>query len=215
MKANDGDLSRAEYVYKRIRDGIRSGKYQSGHRLREAELAAHLKVSRTPIREAIRRLVSDGLVELSPARGVMIVELDKQKVREMYALREALEGAVARYGAQHASQSEIDAMRSLLQREKSAKSPQEVARINRLFHQSLQDASHNRYLVNSLHMLHDVLAILPGNPFEIPERAKQAQREHAAVLSAIEARQPERAEKLAQQHIQNAGIARIQQMFEG
>ena len=214
MKAGPGDLSRAEYVYKRIRDGIRTGKYRSGHRLREIELAANLRVSRTPIREAIRRLVSDGLVELSPARGVMIVELDKQKVREMYALREALEGAVARYAAQHASQNEIEAMRNLLQREKKADSPREIARINRLFHQCMQEASHNRYLVNTLHMLHDVLAILPGNPFENPTRARQAQHEHAAVLSAIERRHPEDAERLARQHIENAGTVRIQQMFE-
>jgi DNA-binding GntR family transcriptional regulator len=214
MKAVDPNLSRAEYVYRRIRDGIRSGKYRSGHRLREAELAAHLKVSRTPIREAIRRLVSDGLVELSPSRGVMIIELDKQKVREMYALRETLEGAVARYSAQHASPNEIQAMRALLQRERQTSSPQEVARINRLFHQNMQEASHNRYLVHTLHMLYDVLAVLPGNPFEIPTRMKEATEEHAAVLSAIETRQPERAEELARRHIQNAGVARIQQMFE-
>jgi DNA-binding GntR family transcriptional regulator len=210
----DANLSRAEYVYKRIREGIRSGKYRSGHRLREAELAALLKVSRTPIREAIRRLASDGLIEHSASRGMMIIELDKQKVREMYGLRQTLEGAVARYAAQHASNSEIDAMRALLKREKEADSPQEIARINRLFHQAMQDASHNRYLVHMLHMLYDLLALLPGNPFEIPDRVKQAQREHLAVLTAIERRDPDSAETLARQHIQNAGSARIQQMFE-
>jgi DNA-binding FadR family transcriptional regulator len=144
----------------------------------------------------------------------MIIELDKQKVREMYALRETLEGAIARYSAQHASQDELRAMRALLQRESQSSSPAEVARINRLFHQSMQEASHNRYLVHTLHMLYDVLAILPGNPFDIPRRMKEAKQEHAAVLSAIEARQPKRAEELARRHIQNAGLARIQQMFE-
>ncbi|HZS55967.1 MAG TPA: GntR family transcriptional regulator [Bryobacteraceae bacterium] len=208
------DLSRAEYVYKRIREGIRNGQYRPGYRLRETELAERLKVSRTPIREAIRRLAADGLIELSSSRGMMIIELDKQKVREMYAVRETLEGAVARYAAQHASASDIETMRALLQREKKAKSPKEILKVNRLFHQAMQEASHNRYLVHILHMLYDLLAVLPGNPFEMPARVIEAQKEHLAVLTAIEQRNPEVAEQLARQHIQNAGIARLRQMFE-
>lgn len=213
-KIEEADLSRAEYVYKRIREEIRNGQYRPGYRLREAELAARLKVSRTPIREAIRRLASDGLIELSPSRGMMIIELDKQKVREMYALRETLEGAVARCAAQHASQTEIEGMRGLLQREKEAKSPKEILKINRLFHQAMQEASHNRYLVHTLHMLYDLLSVLPGNPFEMPARVIQSQKEHLAVLTAIEQRNPETAEMLGRQHIQNAGVSRLQQMFE-
>jgi DNA-binding GntR family transcriptional regulator len=68
--------------------------------------------------------------------------------------------------------------------------------------------------VHTLHVLSDLLALLPGNHFEFPERARETTRQHLAVLIAVEQRQPENAEKLARQHIQNAGFARIHQVFE-
>src|SRR5438477_8377360 len=84
----DGNSSRADYVYQWLRKSMRSGEFRPGDRLRETDLAEQLKVSRTPIREAIHRLVSEGLVEEAPSRGVMFVQLDKQQVRELYAVRE-------------------------------------------------------------------------------------------------------------------------------
>ena len=110
---DEQDLSRAELAYKRLREGIRAGEFRPGQRLRETELASRLTMSRTPVREAIRRLASDGLIEVAPSRGVMIIDLNKQQVRELYALRETLEGAAARLAAQHASPAEIEAMGDL------------------------------------------------------------------------------------------------------
>lgn len=210
---DEQDLSRAELAYKRLRDGIRSGEFRPGQRLREAELATKLNVSRTPVREAIRRLASDGLIEVAPSRGVMIITLSKQQVRELYALRETLEGAAARLAAQHASPSEIDAMGELLHACRAADQAQEIARLNLLFHQAIHDAAHNRYLAQALMHLSDSLALLPGTTFEAPGRPEAAHEEHRAIVEAIAARAADKAEHFARHHIAMAGSTRMRMMF--
>jgi len=212
--ADEPNLSRAEYVYQQLRQGIRSGEFRPGDRLREAELANRLNVSRTPIREAIRRLASDGLVEVAPSRGVMFIQLDKQQVRELYALRESLEGTAAGLAAQHASADEIAVMQELLDDPAGVSSnPAAVAQTNRMFHQSIHDAAHNRYLAQALVQLADSLALLPGTTYEAPGRTQAAHAEHLGILQAIEARDAEKAELLARQHIQAAGRVRMRMMF--
>ncbi|CAH1692392.1 HTH gntR-type domain-containing protein [Hyphomicrobiales bacterium] len=209
-----GNLSRAEAVYRQIRQGIRSGRYKPGDRLREAELATQLDVSRTPIREAINRLVSDRLVEVAPSRGVMVVQLDRQQVRELYALREALEGTAAGFAARHASAAEIEMMYELLAASKEALGPADAAAANTRFHQAIHESAHNRYLGLALEQLSDSLALLPGTTFEEPGRAETAIGEHLAILEAIAEREPERADEAARLHIRHAGQVRFRMMFK-
>src|SRR4051812_6763342 len=157
---DEENLSRADFVYQRLRQGIRAGEFRPGDRMREADLAAKLNVSRTPIREAIRRLASEGLLEVAASRGVMIIQLDKQQVRELYALREALEGTAARLAAHHASTGENSEMRELLERPENTKErPEVIAKLNRVFHRTIHDAAHNRYLAEALEQLSDSLAL--------------------------------------------------------
>jgi DNA-binding GntR family transcriptional regulator len=210
---DEQDLSRAELAYKRLRQSIRMGEFRPGQRLREAELATQLNVSRTPIREAIRRLASDGLIEVAPSGGVMIINLNKQQVRDLYALRETLEGAAARLAAQHASPAAIATMRELLDAGKAAQEPRQLARLNQLFHREIQDAAHNRYLALALVQLSDSLALLPGTTYEVPGRSEAAYEEHMAILDAINSRELEKAEELARHHIAMAGQTRIRMMF--
>lgn len=210
----DGDLSLAEGVYKRLREGIRRGDFRAGQRLREADVAAELKVSRTPVREAIRRLSADGLVEVSPSRGMRIIHLDRQQVRELYSLREALEGAAARLATQHASLAEVKTIEELLLACKAEREPAKVARFNRLFHEAIHDAAHNRYLSSALTQLSDSLALLPGTTYELRGRSETAHREHLDILKAIKARQAKQAEKVARHHVALAGRARVKMMFD-
>ncbi len=209
------NLSRADYVYQWLREQMRSGGFSPGDRLREVELAVRLGVSRTPIREAIRRLASDGLVEGAPSRGVMFIRLDKQQVREIYSLRTVLEGAAARLAAQHASEGEIALMRELIGSiEDVGNSPEAHGRNNRILHQAICEAAHNRYLMQALTQLSDSLGLLPGTTFQIPGRPVEARKEHLAIVAAIERRDADEAERLARQHIQLAGQVRFRMMFE-
>lgn len=214
-EVSGANLSRAEAVYRQIRAGIRNGRYKPGARLREADLAAQLQVSRTPIREAINRLVSDRLVEVGPSRGVMVVQLDRQQVRELYSLREALEGTAAGLAARHASAAEIEMMYELLAASRDAVSPANAAAANARFHQAIHESAHNRYLSLALEQLSDSLALLPGTTFEAPGRGEAASAEHLAILEAIVEREPSRAEEAARLHIRHAGQVRFRMMFKG
>lgn len=84
------DTSLGEGVHVQLRDAIRRGRYKPAERIREAEVADWLKVSRTPVREAFRRLQADGLLVLTPWRGAQVAELNREQVVELYAMRKAL-----------------------------------------------------------------------------------------------------------------------------
>ncbi|TDR89637.1 GntR family transcriptional regulator [Enterovirga rhinocerotis] len=211
--SDDRDLPLAEQVYRRLRREIGAGELRSGQRLRETELAERLNVSRTPIREAIRRLASEGLVEMAASRGMAITSLDRQQVRELYDLRASLEGTAAGMAAQHASAADIAAMWDLLEAGRDLSEPEQVALLNRRFHEAVRDAARNRYLDQALAQLSNSLALLPGTTFEIAGRPQAAHAEHSAVLAAIEARDSAEAEALARRHIVQAGQTRLRMMF--
>ncbi|MHA1153599.1 MAG: GntR family transcriptional regulator [Alphaproteobacteria bacterium] len=207
--------SRAEYVEARIREAIQDGRYQPGARLRETEIAERLKVSRTPVREALRRLESEGLLGFVPWRGVVVAQLDRRQVMELYAMRAILEGAAAGLAARQVQPAEIDLLDALLARAEAAEDhPTRLASINREFHQAIQAAAHNRYLTQTLDGLRNALALLRGTTFALPGRAAEAQNEHRSILDAIRAHDAEAAETAARAHIAQAERARLRMLLE-
>jgi DNA-binding GntR family transcriptional regulator len=212
---DNSGISRSQLVHNWLKGLIREGTFQPGQRIREAEIAERLGVSRTPVREAMNRLISEGLLALNPIRGFAVAELDKQQVLEIYALREFLEGASARFAAQHASPPEIDSLHEMLAQ--SLKIPEEEprkqAKLNREFHAAISGAAHNRYLQRALTGLADSLGLVPGTTFEAKGRAKAVYDEHLAIVNAIEERDPVRAEAAAREHIRKAGEVRLKLLF--
>ena len=101
-------------AYERLLNAIDSGELAPGSRLLEAQLAERLGVSRTPVREALRRLEAQGLVTHEPHRGVVVAELDYDQLGELYAVREVLEGTAARLAARHASPEEVEVLREMV-----------------------------------------------------------------------------------------------------
>ena len=137
--------SRAEFAYAHLLDGIRRQILKPGERVREDEVSKRLGISRTPVRQALQRLETRGLLQQAPGRGLVVTELDRQRLTELYAVRELLEGAAARLAAQHASESEIAIMRDRLREFRSAApDPEKLARVNRLSHATVHHAAHNR-----------------------------------------------------------------------
>lgn len=204
------NASRGEFVYQQLRTAISEGRFQPGARIREEEVAHHLGVSRTPVREAIRRLQTRGLLTMAPGSGLIIVELSKQQTLELYAFRELLEGAAARLAAQHVSPSEIDALRHIQEEfRQHMDDPKQLARINRLFHSTIIDAAHNQYMLDSLNNLTDALALLRNTTFSVPGRPETALIEHEAIITAIAARDSDAAEQAARSHIAEAQRARM------
>ena len=207
--------SRADQVRERIREAIRSGRYKPGDRIRETEVADWLDVSRTPVREAFRRLESEGLLTFESWRGVVVADLDRQQVSELYAMREVLEGAAARLAARHIDDCEIEVLELLLDRaDKTNNDPATLAEINRQFHEMIYGAAHNRYLTQTLEQLRNALALLRGTTFAVPGRAETAAREHRAILDAIRRRDSNNAEAAARAHIEAAHRARLRLLLE-
>lgn len=212
----DESLPLSEQAYRSILEAIQNGTLRPGTRMREVELAKSLGISRTPVREALGRLMSEGLAVNDPVRGMIIAELDYANVNELYAMREVLEGTAARFAAQHASEAEITILLELIERERQldGASAADMVNHNRVFHDTLYRAAHNRYLVKTLSTLRETMALLGRTTLANQGRSAQAVEEHLAIVAAIRDRAPEAAEAAARHHIRAAHHSRLKLMFD-
>jgi DNA-binding GntR family transcriptional regulator len=203
--------SRADFVYDSLRDAIWDGRIAAGERVREEEIARNLGVSRTPVREALQRLQQRGLLVFGAGRGLIVAQLSPHQVMQLYAMREILEGSAARFAAQHATETDI-AILYRLQRELANAAPDAMVLVtlNRRFHQAIYEAAHNQYLLQTLNILHDSLALLHNTTFRVPRRRSESDEEHRRIVAAIEQRDPDRAEKTARVHIRQAQRTRFE-----
>lgn len=203
-------------AYSELRQRIVNGDLRAGERLREVELASLLGVSRTPVREAIKRLESEGFAAYVSSRGAIVAELTAEQAVELYAMREVLEGAAARFASQHASPAEVQLLGDLLAMQKTLDpDPDEQSRLNRRFHQSIYRMAHNRYLLDILTKSQDYMVLLRKTTYHAPGRNKTAYREHAAIVEAIKARDSDKAEEAARRHIREAQRIRMMLQFGG
>lgn len=212
--ANQRGEPRSEQAYRFIIDAIKEGSLTPGTRIREVELAERTGLSRTPVREALNRLQLEGLVANDPARGTIITELDHGMVSELYAMREVLEGTAAGLAAQHASEVEIAFLREISERDARLSETRDLVKNNKLFHSTLYRCGHNRYLLKMLHSLQESMMLLGRSTLAKPGRAETARSEHRAIIDALEARDPEAAERHARSHIREAYKVRLEAFFE-
>jgi DNA-binding GntR family transcriptional regulator len=208
---SDRGQSRADFVYEAVRSAIQTGQLGRGKRVREEEVADILGVSRTPVREALRRLQASGLLEISHRRGLSVSIIGRRQVLELFDMREVLEGAAARFAAQHASESEILLLRRLLSESLTVEDdPLKTTHLNRVFHHAIYDAAHNMYLLGSLGEVYDSMALLGKTTYAIKGRARNAHEEHVVIVEAIAARDPEKADQAARAHVAMAKQARLE-----
>lgn len=211
---NDDDLPRGERAYRYIRQALATQKLMPGDRLREVDLAEMIGLSRTPIREALARLESEGLVVHDATLGIMVADLDYNMITELYFMREILEGTAARLAAQHASDVEISLLEDMCaQYANSVGNDQQLGRSNRQFHELLYNCSHNRYLIKMLKTLHDTLTLLGNTTLTDQKRVKDTIKEHEAVVSAIKKHDPDGAEKALREHIYASQKMRIRRLI--
>lgn len=208
-------MSIAQTVYDALISRLRAGAYHPGDRMPAEDIAQSFRVSRTPVREALSRLQERGLLEMT-STGLAVTRLEQAEVVELYALREILEGSAARFAAQHASSSDLFALRHIAGAFAACTDAvPRVAELNRRFHAAIEEAAHNRYLRAMLAGMHDTLMLLPSTTFAVPGRQARAVAEHGGILDAIAARDPDLAERLARDHIRAAREARLALMFTG
>jgi DNA-binding GntR family transcriptional regulator len=206
---------RGDLVYGRLRADLEAGALRPGSRVREVDLAARLGVSRTPVREALKRLESEGILTFSETEGLIVTRLAPEQVVKLYALREVLEGAAARFAAEAASTEEIAGLEKILDISMPVTDPEEAEALNRSFHAAIRAATHNEYLQRSATMMQDSLILLGGSAYFVPGRIESGRREHTAILAAIAARDLDQAERLARAHIRSSSTLRLELMFGG
>jgi DNA-binding GntR family transcriptional regulator len=171
-------------------------------------------MSRTPVREALGRLVSRGLAEVSIGRTLAIRRLERAQVIELYEMRQILEGAAARLAAKHASKAEIFSLEQMLETTKPVKGQvrhkaADMAQINNNFHEAILQATHNRYLQNQAAQLSESLWLLSGTTFSQKGRSEHAFDEHQAIVKAIAKGDEDGAEQAARLHIEKSLQARL------
>lgn len=197
-------------VYDRLCQDIRSGILSPGSRLRETEIADRLSVSRTPVREAIRRLEAEGLVDHLPRSGAVVRRLDYSETMELYEMRTVLEGTAARLAARAASPVELEELGAINDEMRAADGqPERLFILNRQFHRRLMEAARNRFLLKSMASVENTLLILGSSSMYLPERALQAVAEHAEVVEALLARDGASAEAAMRRHMERAQLARL------
>lgn len=205
----------AEQAYQALRAAIQEGRLEPGQRVPELELCAWLKVSRTPVREALRRLQSDGMLVHAPGGGLAVAHHDVRALAELYDVRESLEGTAAGLAARHADPAEIQVLEAMLGAHRDLPdAPRVHARENKLFHERIYSAAHNRFLLKSLQDLHNAVALLGRTTFAAPGRIEQAWAEHAGIVAAIARRDPAEAETLARAHVRRGYQIRLMQVVE-
>lgn len=183
-----------EFVREMIRRAILNGELSSGSRLVQAELAATLEVSTTPVREALRDLASEGLVRFDPHRGAVVQELSGDELRDIYEIRLLLEPVAIRQAVPRITEALIERLRRLHQRMRDEPHSAEWVDFNRTFHMAVYESGSSQRLSSIIRGLQDASVMYIGASLaESPELREEANADHAVILDALERRDTEAA----------------------
>ncbi|APX12170.1 GntR family transcriptional regulator [Tateyamaria omphalii] len=199
----DRDMSQGEAAYAQLLQAIRAGEFAPGDRLRETDVADRLNLSRTPVREALRRLEADGIVEHRPRLGAVIRQLSHAELVELYEMRIVLERTAAEMAAKHAADAEVDALRDLNAAIASS-APSEAAALNQDFHRGIYLATRNRFLLDAARALNNALMLMGPTTLADQERIKVVTAQHDDILTAIAAGDATAAGEAAEAHLQTS-----------
>ena len=196
-------------AYAMILDAIDRGHYPPGARLVETELAERFGVSRTPIREALQRLETQSLLTRD-GRSLIVSSLDHNQLAELYVVRAELEGLAASLAARHATDEEVRVLRDMVEDDRNLLGdPSAMARANRRFHKQIHLASHNRFLVQQLDLVHRSMALMATTSLAAVGRDEDALIEHDRIVTAIQNRDTNAAGEALRAHISKAFVTRL------
>ncbi len=196
-------------AYTLVLEAIDIGTYKPGDRLVESELAERFGVSRTPIREALQRLETQSLL-VRDGRSLIVASLDHNQLAELYVVRAELEGLAARLAARHATEEEIRVLRDMVEADRRLiDQPDAMSRANRRFHKQIHLASHNRYLVQQLDLVHRSMALMASTSLAAEGRGDATLAEHTAIVEAIARGDGDGAYAALKSHISKAFETRL------
>ncbi|WP_442772367.1 GntR family transcriptional regulator [Paenirhodobacter enshiensis] len=189
----------ADDVYSALLSGILEGRYHPGDLLNEIPIAEEYGVSRTPVREALQRLVSTGLAERGPRRALLVRKIPTQTLHALFEAMGEIEGLVARFAALRMSELERQALAAAVQ---AGDDPDaDFEEVNRRFHRIIRDGAHNPVMAEMIEELE--LRTMPWRHIQFNRRADRiatSQVEHRALAAAIHAEDANEAQRLMRAH---------------
>lgn len=199
-----------EDIFAKLRSEILNGTLPPGTQLKEIQLASRFGVSRTPVRDALSRLEDSGLAE-RVNRGLQVRGLDPEQVIQVYDMRILLEVEVSGQAAQNRSLNDILALEALLEIDNNLKNPTdtELIQTNLEFHRNVWKASQNPVLIDLLERLMTHLVHAPTSTLSVNNRQKEALKEHARLIEAINNRDAAAAREIAKLHFSTAREIRM------
>lgn len=198
---------KTDSVFDHIYSGIKKGVIKSGETLSERSLATELNVSRTPVREAFRRLEKYGLVEPKPHKGVKVISFSIDRVKQLYQVREVLEGLGARILAENANPGNIEKLEILLNEASEAAKNEDIKllrNINSQFHSELARSTNNLYLINTMQTLQSHISVCMATSLARTGRPMENIEEHHLILDAIKRKDPDFAEAVTKYHVRTS-----------
>lgn len=206
--------SLSEYAYTSLRSRLLHRELPVDEPLREAQLVRELGISRTPIREALRRLQAEGMVQPIPHGGFMVVEWDPAELKQVYAVRIALERLAVRSAATERSRMDLAEMADRLDdcRVATDGNQDDLPTFNRAFHSVIAKASHNTYLLGELTSIAEIIHRYPVAEATLAARARPALDEHEELLEAITASDADAADRVMQLHLER-GMGSLLQTY--
>lgn len=200
--------SAADETYARLRELLTTREFEPGQRLLEPDLSTMLGVSRTPLREALRRLQGDGLVTLN-GRGAVVLSSSEQEIYDLYRYRAVLEGFTAelvagRNAAGELAPAQLAKLRRLQSAVEDGSNTSDTARANLDLHRYIAELCDNSFAVDALSRVWDIIAISSVKNISDDEWRASIDEHHRGIVDAIEAGDPEAAGRAARQHVEAA-----------
>jgi len=203
--SDEPDLSQGGVAFAKLMAAIKDGVLRPGDRLREIDIAERFSLSRTPIREALRRLEAERIIEHRPRIGAIIRMLDQTEVVELYEMRLVLERTAAEMAAKHAMEAEVDALADLNKNiTKAVHNPSRAAAINQQFHRAIYLATRNRFLLESARALNNALLLLGPTTLADEARINTVVHQHNQIIDAISRGDIEAAGVASEAHLQTS-----------
>jgi DNA-binding GntR family transcriptional regulator len=190
-----------------LRDTIIKGEYPPGTHLKETELCARFKASRTPVREALNQLEKEGFVKMTPDAGAHVVELSFEDVSHIYDMLIVLEGAASRLACSRINDEQIGKLEEynfLFEKSVGSRNAELLFELNNRFHWLITSETHNKYLMdmrsNFRGLIDRIAHIFPG----IPAQMEATVSDHRQIISALRGRNPSLAEFVMREHLETA-----------
>lgn len=199
-------VSLADQVFEQLENDILSGKYARGESLTESKLSASLGVSRTPIREALRRLEQEHLIEES-SKGLEVIGINDKDLSDIFMIRKKLEGQAAAMAATNHTKEQLDVLREAVEFQEfylDKKDPDRIKKMDSRFHETIYKMCGSAVFYDVLLPLHRKILKYRRASVSNTSRAEASVAEHRAIFDAISSKKADLAEKLITEHLDNA-----------